>query len=145
MFTVVVVGTDGSSNAQKAVRVAANLAGPDTTLHVVAAYEPISEAQLRSMARDLPEEFRPLLYSDSGIDSILAGARSIVNPLGVKAEYHSVEGDPAEALIDTVEQLDADLLVVGSRGEGATKRLMHGSVSTKVLHHAPCAVLVVKK
>lgn len=145
MFKVIVVGSDGSSNAQQAVRVAADLAGPDTALHVVAAYQPISEAKQRSMARGLPEEFQQLIYSDSDVDSILAGARSLVTTRGAKAEYHIVMGDPAEALIDTVEHHDADLLVVGSRGEGATKRLMHGSVSTKVLHHAPCAVLVIKE
>jgi len=54
---------------------------------------------------------------------------------------HVVNGFPAKELIDASH--DADLVVVGSRGGGGFARLMLGSVSTQVMHHAACPVVVV--
>jgi nucleotide-binding universal stress UspA family protein len=48
---------------------------------------------------------------------------------------------PAEALLKAAA--DADMLVVGSRGAGGFKRLLLGSVSTQVIHHAHCPVVVI--
>ena len=53
-------------------------------------------------------------------------------------------GEPAEAIVDTARENGADLVIVGTRGENAAKRALMGSVSTSVLHHAPCDVLVVR-
>ncbi|BCW77166.1 universal stress protein [Arthrobacter sp. NicSoilB11] len=49
---------------------------------------------------------------------------------------------PASAILDAAK--DADLIVVGSRGHGGFPGLHMGSVSTQVVNHAPCAVLVVQ-
>jgi nucleotide-binding universal stress UspA family protein len=53
----------------------------------------------------------------------------------------SVTGLPAEALLEAAA--DADMLVVGSRGAGGFRRLLMGSVSTQVTHHAHCPVVVI--
>ena len=144
MFKTIVVGTDGSDNAEKAVRTAVAMAGDGRQLHVVTAFRPVPDSEMRAMARDLPEEYRSSLRADYRADSIIDGARSIVRLGGVDAEFHEVSNDPTDALLSVVEQVDADLLVVGSRGENLGKRLMHGSVSTKLLHHSPCSVLIVQ-
>jgi nucleotide-binding universal stress UspA family protein len=52
-------------------------------------------------------------------------------------------GDPAQHLVERVPA--PDLLVVGSRGLGAVRRLLLGTVSEKVLQHAPCPVVIVKE
>jgi nucleotide-binding universal stress UspA family protein len=146
VFTIIVVGTDGSKGAERAIRAAAAVAGrsPGAALHVVTAYQPLTPRQMNELAEQLPEEFRSVLSADMGAGSRLDSARALLVDAGVEAEYHEVSDDPTDAILDVVERVGADLVVVGSRGEGSVKRAIHGSVSTKVLHHAPCSVLVVK-
>ncbi len=146
MFSSIVVGTDGSADAKRAVRVAGVLAqaDPATSVHVVTAFQPLTPSELRDLADSLPEELRPLLHGEMRADGIVDHARAVLTAMAVSATYDEVEGDPTDVILDAIDTYQADLAVVGSRGEGAAERLMHGSVSTKVLHHAPCAVLVMK-
>jgi nucleotide-binding universal stress UspA family protein len=55
-----------------------------------------------------------------------------------------IEGEPREEIPRVAEEWGADLVVLGARGLGAVKGWLLGSVSTAVVHHAPCPVLVVK-
>lgn len=146
MFTTIVVGTDGSRGAERAIQAAAAVAGrsPGAAVHVVTAYQPLTPRQMNELSEQLPEEFRSVLSADMGAGSRLDSARALLGDAGIEAEYHEVSDDPTDAILDVVERVGADLVVVGSRGEGSVKRVIHGSVSTKVLHHAPCSVLVVK-
>lgn len=54
-------------------------------------------------------------------------------------------GQPDEVLCELAGQLKADLVVVGARGHNAAQRFLMGSVSDRVVHHAPCPVLVVRR
>jgi nucleotide-binding universal stress UspA family protein len=53
-------------------------------------------------------------------------------------------GDPAGEIIKAAKSFHADLLVVGAKGLGAVRRFLLGSVSTKLIHHSPCSILVVR-
>ena len=53
-------------------------------------------------------------------------------------------GRPAELIVDIAAEWNADLIVVGSHGHGFWGRMLLGSVSDAVVHHAPCSVLVVR-
>jgi nucleotide-binding universal stress UspA family protein len=53
-------------------------------------------------------------------------------------------GSPESRIVETAEQIHADLIVVGSHGYNRWERLLLGSVSDSVVHHAPCSVLVVR-
>ena len=146
MFKTIVVGTDGSSNAEKAVRAAAAIARDEgSKLHVVTGARPMTPEQLYELKRSLPDEFWPQLHADYFSEERLTAAEGICNAFGVQAITHTHSSSGADAVLDVAESHDADLIVVGSRGEGTAKRLLHGSVSTKVLHHAPCSVLVVRE
>ncbi len=61
---------------------------------------------------------------------------------GVRVGSTEVFGDPARTLLDHAQRIDADLIALGSHGYGAVKRLVLGSVASKVIRVASCAVLV---
>lgn len=64
---------------------------------------------------------------------------------GDVADTHLVMGKADERIIGTAEDLDAGLLVIGSRGLGGVRRSLLGSVSASVVRHAYCPVMVVRK
>jgi nucleotide-binding universal stress UspA family protein len=75
-------------------------------------------------------------------EEIIAKATSQLGDARPKSvSVRAVSGFPAKELIDA--STDADLVVVGSRGAGGFARLMLGSVSSQVVHHAQCPVVVV--
>jgi nucleotide-binding universal stress UspA family protein len=68
-----------------------------------------------------------------------------VAELGSATVETSVEpGEAGPVLCEQAKTLNADVVVVGSRGRGAIRRMLLGSVSTYVVHNAPCPVLVVR-
>lgn len=146
MFSTIVVGTDGSPDARRALEAAASLGSltDQVDVHVVTAFHPLSLGELRRLTAELPAEFHPLLHSYIEVDRTQQDAMDIMTRAGVEATFQEIDGEAAEVLLDLAEREEADLIVVGSRGEGLVRRLLHGSVSTSVFHHAPCAVLVVK-
>ncbi|XP_071690530.1 uncharacterized protein [Rutidosis leptorrhynchoides] len=98
----------------------------------------------------------PLLFATSGMREsvakaeeesgakILARAQELCDQHKIKAEYLVLKGNPKEILVEAVEQMDVDLLVVGSRGLGQIKRAVLGSISDYCAHHAKCPVLIVR-
>lgn len=54
-------------------------------------------------------------------------------------------GDPGPVICDVAAEVGADVVVVGSHGSGVVRRVLVGSVSQHVVHHAPCPVLVVRR
>ncbi len=63
---------------------------------------------------------------------------------GIKVATVLESGPPADKILDTAEAMDADLIVLGSRGLHSVERFLLGSVSSKVAKHAACDVLIVK-
>ncbi|MGJ3263006.1 MAG: universal stress protein [Salinarimonas sp.] len=77
-------------------------------------------------------------------DEVIAAARRGLEGRPITIESRIADAPPAEALVDVAREEGADVLVIGSRGLGRLQGLILGSVSQKVVHDAPCAVLVVK-
>jgi nucleotide-binding universal stress UspA family protein len=145
VYRSIVVGTDGSESAGKAVGraiVLARLAG--AKLHVITATEPLSAAQLTRAIQAVPEEHRFQVNLMREADKVLAGAAEAAAAEGVDVETHPMAADPADAIISVAEQQHADLIVVGNKGMVGTGRFLLGSVPNKISHHAPCDVLIVQ-
>ncbi|MGP9820216.1 universal stress protein [Salinarimonas sp. NSM] len=77
-------------------------------------------------------------------DEVIAAARRTLEGRGITIDTRIADAAPAEAIVTVAEEEGADLLVIGSRGLGRLQGMILGSVSQKVVHDAPCAVLVVK-
>jgi nucleotide-binding universal stress UspA family protein len=138
MFKKIVWATDGSPNADQALTVAKSLASEQgaalTIAHIdekVATSgekaldwypdEEIVEAKVQRIASELASE---------GLDATVR----IVRHVGPH---------PAREIADLAREEQADLIVVGNRGHGALSELRLGSVTQRLLHVAPCPVLVV--
>ena len=57
----------------------------------------------------------------------------------------SIQGPPRQVIVEEAERWEADLIIMGSRGLGAWNRLLLGSVSSAVVHHAKCSVEIVRR
>jgi nucleotide-binding universal stress UspA family protein len=145
VFQSIVVGTDGSETAKKAVAAAADLAGlVGAKLDIVSAYEPVSNQRLREEARQAPSDTQWTINPREDVEATLDDARESIGETGVAIETFAREGDPADAILDVAEERGADLIVVGNKGMTGAKRFLLGSVPNKVSHHAPCSVLIIR-
>lgn len=145
MFATIVVGTDGSETAGKAVEQAVELAAAlKARLLVVSAFEPVSPSRLREEAQQVPPDVQWMVNPREDVDATLSGAAQVAEDHGVTAERFARQGDPADAILDVAEEENADLIVVGNKGMTGAKRFLLGSVPNKVSHHAPCSVLIIR-
>lgn len=143
MFTTIVVGTDGSTSGSYAVDKAVELAAlSGAELHVVVALERLLGEDVAHMSATLPSEFRDGFDPHAARHETLAEAVAAARLAGVTAHGHDFREHPADAILDIADEVDADLIVVGSRGLGVTKRFFLGSVSTRLAHHAHRSVLI---
>jgi len=139
----VVVGVDGSACALRALDAATALVEPGGSIHVVSAYDAPSNTRVAQAYAVAPEEFKVNVDVLAEERDILETATKSIEDHGVIAVGHLVDGDPASAILDTAEEFDADLIVVGSRGLSRAAQMVRGSVSTKVAHHSPIDFMVV--
>jgi nucleotide-binding universal stress UspA family protein len=146
MIRSIVVGTDGSDTARKAVQEAADLAVQvGAAMDIVSAYAPVSNQRLKDEARQAPEDVQWMVTAREDVDAKLREAKELAEDAGVKEiNVHPREGDPADAILDVAEEHGSDLIVVGNKGMSGAKRFLLGSVPNKVSHHAPCSVLIVR-
>ena len=145
MFTRIVVGTDGSDTAAEAVRQAIDLARiSGAELGIVSAYEPIPKRQVEIEKSDAPADVQYEIGPREDVNLVLDAAAAVARKEGIEVQTHPVEGDPAEAILNVAEKIDADLIVVGNKGMTGARRFLLGSVPNNVSHHAPCSVIIVR-
>ncbi|MCB5293933.1 universal stress protein [Arthrobacter sp. SO3] len=141
---VIVVGFDGSEHSQTALSWAMDEARHrNGQLRLITAWNkpPLAwyPAVVETAAGEIAAEESP----EHIAGTLQAEALNSAADEGVAASGQVVNSDsPASAILDAAK--DADLVVVGSRGHGGFPGLHLGSVSTQVINHAPCPVLVVR-
>jgi nucleotide-binding universal stress UspA family protein len=119
-YRTVLVGTDGSITAGRAVQRAVAVAGASDA-RLIVAY--VGEAATGR--------------------TVLSGVEQQHGDAGVAIETALLTGDPADALIGLAGAEHADLIVVGNKGMTGAQRFLLGSVPNKISHNAPCDVLIV--
>ena len=145
MFNKIVVPLDGSEYAEKALRIAIDLAtkynASMTLVHVVPASSALITGPEVSTAPILMNLSNEL--SESGKRILQEGAK-IVQQAGIPVTTVLEQGDISEHIIGVADNEKADLIVMGERGLSSVARFFLGSVANKVSHHARCPVLIVK-
>jgi len=144
MFSSIVVGTDGSDAATRAVREAIDVAAAvSATLELVSAYAPVPERRLHAGLRDVPANVAWAINPKQEVELALSDAADIARNAGVNVNTYARQGDPADAILDVAEEQKSDLVIIGNKGMTGAKRFLLGSVPDKISHHAPCSVLIV--
>lgn len=149
MYQSILVPVDGSRHAEKALKVAAQLAnGTSAVLHLMTVAEfppdniglftggvaePYAEEEREKLAKGMKEE------AHKAIDQ----ARKEVDLLDIEVREVVRQGRPAELIVDQAKELGADVIVMGSRGVSDVRGMVFGSVSHRVSHTADCTVITV--
>jgi nucleotide-binding universal stress UspA family protein len=137
---LIVVGIDGSPGGDAALRFAVEEAAiRGLALRIVCAWEPtagqwVGEAFVATADSVVEAEAHAEEVLRLALEQVASGA-------AIEATAVAIEGHPSTVLVEQAR--GASLLVVGSRGRGATASLLLGSVSAGVVRHAPCPVVVV--
>ena len=150
-MTHVLIATDGSEQSLKAARYLRALLDPASLdrVSVIAVVRPLAAVPFAS---DFGEEEHVVQeVGDAGGYSFQRAAQEAVERVaeeirGITANVDTIvrSGAPADQIIRAADDLEADLIVVGGRGKGAVEAIVLGSVAYRVLHHAPCPVLVTR-
>ena len=140
-----VIGTDGSSEAEAAVAEVSRRTWPaGTEVRVVAVHQFLLPVETPNIAMD------PALYGKINEDehfrlkSVIQRASEQLAIPGLKVEPVLDEGDPKEMLLKEARNWNASAIFVGSRGIGRVERILLGSVSSVAVSHAPCTVEVIR-
>jgi nucleotide-binding universal stress UspA family protein len=173
MMKTILVPTDGSAHARKAVDLAGDLAAKYNAkivlLHVLlrghmpeglmqaAQVEQIGESADRpDNLVIMPQEIMARVRGEKGTQlplevldfigkRVLAGAEQTCREKGVKTvELKVEEGYPTEIILDYAKRLNADMIVMGSRGLSKLEGILMGSTSSQVSHLANCTCITVK-
>ena len=148
MIQTILVPTDGSPHAEKAVSFAGELA------RLYGAKIILLHALPDTIYERIPEAYRELAHAEhmpigdaliSVSEEIVRCAKKRLRELGLKEVTIATPRGPApQAILDYIKEHPVDMVVMGSRGLSDLEGMMLGSVSHKVSHLAPCSCLVVR-
>lgn len=145
----ILITTDGSDFSRAAVEKCCRMVvkPAETAIRIVSVYElalPLDvfptptdfSERLETSAREQAEQFA---------DEAAAQVREYFPDSNIDLTTQVSTGSPEQILIETAKDWSADLVVVGSHGRGFWGRMLLGSTTDALVHHAPCSVLVVRK
>jgi nucleotide-binding universal stress UspA family protein len=140
-----IVASDGSEASLKAARflVQQSCLGPEDEVFVIYVFPLPSDPESYEGVVELPQ--------DAGDERVRRAAKSVLGKTtdalaGVdgRVEEVTLVGNPGKEIVEFAMNLDANLIVAGTRGRSAERELYLGSVSSALAHRAPCSVLIVR-
>lgn len=138
----ILVPVDGSTNSLNAVSFIASrqtLLGGNPEIELLNVQLPLPARACRLVGQDAIQRY----YEDEA-EKVFEPARKVLEKVGVQASESFVVGEPAPSIAKAAEKINADLIVMGSRGQSAIKGLFFGSVSNGVLAETNCPLLVIR-
>jgi universal stress protein A len=145
----VILATDGTKQSEAAIEItkSLNLREGDEiwvisvvdmalplSIDVYAGYLPSTD-EIETAVKDNAQQI---------LETTGAKLKEIFNEKNVSILLELLNGSPESRIVEKAEEVEADLIIVGSHGYNRWERLLLGSVSDSVIHHAPCSVLVVR-
>lgn len=144
----VVLGADGSEHALAAEAVLEALPMGDASLRVVSVADVIAPWRIGIAPTMHVEAYRAQAEYEAearrSAQRMAEESAGRLSEAGLQASAEARAGDPGWEIVGAADALDADLVVVGSRGTTGLRRFVLGSVARKVVHHARASVLVVR-
>ncbi len=139
MLKNILVATDGSDHARKAIGYASDIAAKYKAMiyliHVVPPMHSVAEVDVKKL-QDIQQTMAK---------QIIEEAETEVKKKGVESYQSTIlQGQPAREIIEFARKNSVDMIVMGSHGAGKVETLMLGSVSNKVCHLAECTCVTVK-
>ena len=139
--TKILLATDASEEAELARRTAVDMAiSTKSTLHLVtvAPGYPSYDVNVPNVVEQLREKAEKIL--DEQAEKVEREGAAVAEKHLRIAERHR-----AQQIVQVAEEIEAGLIVMGSRGRGGVRRALMGSVSDSVVRHAHCPVMIVRR
>lgn len=141
MFSRILVPVDGSDNSYRALDAALllseKLGAKVTVIHVMEDI-PVSYVVSEKLLREIVDAYK------RENQLILSNCSEIATKKGLVIKTKLLQGNPGSIILDYCEKGNYDTIIMGSRGMGKFKELVLGSVSSKVLHHSSCPVMIIR-
>ena len=145
----ILITTDGSDFSRAAVEKCCQIIvrPENTAIKIVSVYEIILPVDIFPTGTDFSQELERSAreQAEEFAEQAAAMIRECFPDSDIDLTTQVSMGAPDQVLIETAEEWKADLIVVGSHGRGFWGRMLLGSVTDSLVHHAPCSVLVVRK
>jgi nucleotide-binding universal stress UspA family protein len=144
----ILIATDGSKYSEKAIQMVKHFALDDNSevkiISVVDMTLPLGVDIYTGGYMPSTIEIEKNIREHSA--NVLKEAKVKINEIfaNIKITTDVLVGSPESRIVETAEEMKADLIIVGSHGYNSWERLLLGSVSDSVVHHAPCSVLIVR-
>ena len=135
----VLIPVDGSDSSKNAAKYAAHLVNArNPKLYLLNVWEPVNMTIGGEVAEKLREE------EQTKSMALLEEYMKLLEPCGLGVELIARSGRPDYVILNVQDELDCDLIVIGSRGLSVLENMIMGSVVTRVLEGATCPVLVTR-
>jgi nucleotide-binding universal stress UspA family protein len=140
MFRKILLAYDGSEGADRALEVAIDLA----RTYGAALWALAVQERLPRFSATVDEVKEEKEFADQHYGKLLERARDQAQEAGIELKTMLRPGHPAKTVIDTAKEGKFDLLLIGASGLSGVWRFL-GTTAEKVIRHAPCSVVIVRK
>ncbi len=137
MFKKILFPIDQSREAREAANMVTQLVNTfNSELNILSVVETEEREEASASGDDS-------MASQEQVDELLHSAKDMFSQVGIEAKLMERQGKPAFVICDVADEIEADLIVMGSRGSGLVETENSESVSTRVISFSPCPVLVI--